>query len=391
MGKQKVVAKTLAVTIDADGDVNYDEVVKQGQNRDKTVYSRHSDIVPKVDELNKLESRIVDSDDEEVKETARATWESLQRVVDKKIQVANPKTVGPLPGPAQFIKYTPSQKGHQFNSGCAQRIVKLQEMPQDPLDPPKFPHTRVPKGPGEPPVPILHSPPRKVTYQDQQDWKIPPCVSNWKNPKGYTIPLDKRLAADGRGLQETTVSEKFAAFTESLYSAEHKARESLHMRNKVQKELMAREKEKKEKELRDLAQRARMEHGGIPLNARVDTSIPVKESKESPVGRQSRSPSRDQHKSRRHKDHSRRSDVKQEEITEKKHRDEIREERRRERERERRLEARDAKGTKKSKVTRDRERDISEKIALGMANVQSRVVRLVKQCMTLVSLIKTEE
>lgn len=36
-----------------------------------------------------------------------------------------------------------------------------------------------------------------------------------------------------------------------------------------------------------------------------------------------------------------------------------------------RLEARDAKGTKKSKVTRDRERDISEKIALGMANVQT--------------------
>ncbi|CAN0477339.1 unnamed protein product, partial [Scytosiphon promiscuus] len=48
------------------------------------------------------------------------------------------------------------------------------------------------------PVPVLHSPPRKVTVQDQQAWKIPPCVSNWKNARGYTIPLDKRLAADGR-------------------------------------------------------------------------------------------------------------------------------------------------------------------------------------------------
>lgn len=27
-----------------------------------------------------------------------------------------------------------------------------------------------------------------------QDWKIPPCISNWKNIKGYTIPLDKRRA-----------------------------------------------------------------------------------------------------------------------------------------------------------------------------------------------------
>jgi SNW domain-containing protein 1 len=48
----------------------------------------------------------------------------------------------------------------------------------------------------------MHSPPRKVSVTDQEAWKIPPCVSNWKNAKGYTIPLDKRMAADGRGLQE---------------------------------------------------------------------------------------------------------------------------------------------------------------------------------------------
>lgn len=54
------------------------------------------------------------------------------------------------------------------------------------------------RGPDEPPVPILHSPQRKVTVQDQKDWKIPPCISNWKNARGYTIPLEMRLAADGR-------------------------------------------------------------------------------------------------------------------------------------------------------------------------------------------------
>ena len=43
----------------------------------------------------------------------------------------------------------------------------------------------------------MHSPPRAVSVKDQQDWKIPPCISNWKNQHGYTIPLDKRLAADG--------------------------------------------------------------------------------------------------------------------------------------------------------------------------------------------------
>jgi SNW domain-containing protein 1 len=64
-----------------------------------------------------------------------------------------------------------------------------------------------------------------------------------------------------------------------------------------------------------------------------------------------------------------REDETREERESRKKRDEIREERRRERERERRLEAKDAHGTKKSKLTRDRDRDIGEKVALGMAKV----------------------
>jgi hypothetical protein len=68
-----------------------------------------------------------------------------------------------------------------------------------------------------------------------QDWKIPPCISNWKNAKGYTIPLDKRLAADGRGLQEVQINDAFAKLAESLYVAESKARESVEMRQKVRR------------------------------------------------------------------------------------------------------------------------------------------------------------
>lgn len=72
--------------------------------------------------------------------------------------------------------------------------------------------------------------------KEQQEWKIPPCISNWKNPKvsrmqrvdwfivvafqGYTIPLDKRLAADGRGLQDHTINDNFAKLAQSLYTAD---------------------------------------------------------------------------------------------------------------------------------------------------------------------------
>lgn len=90
---------------------------------------------------------------------------------------------------------------------------------------------QVPRGAGSPPVPIMHSPPRPVSVKDQQDWKIPPSISNWKNPKGYTIPLDKRLAADGRGLQETAINDSFAKFTEALYMAESSARQASECRH----------------------------------------------------------------------------------------------------------------------------------------------------------------
>ena len=96
---------------------------------------------------------------------------------------------------AEYIRYQPSKAGGETNSGASERIIKMHEMPVDPLEPPKFKHKKAPRGPPSPPVPVMHSPPRKVSQKDMQDWKIPPCVSNWKNAKGYTIPLDKRLAA----------------------------------------------------------------------------------------------------------------------------------------------------------------------------------------------------
>jgi SNW domain-containing protein 1 len=193
----------------------------------------------------------------------------------------------------------------------------------------------------------MHSPPRPVTVKDQQDWKIPPCISNWKNPKGYTIPLDKRMAADGRGLQEVQINDNFAKLSEVLYAAEHKAREAVAMRSKVQKEIFLKEKDRKEQELRALAQKARSERIGVvppPAAAAVPLVSEV-----------------DEGDMRIDYDREREEWLRREKI---------REESRKERERERRLEAKDASMGKRSKITRDRDRDISEKVALGLASTK---------------------
>ncbi|KAM6584227.1 hypothetical protein CsatB_011229 [Cannabis sativa] len=334
MGRDKLGklggSNILTVSVDAHGNIAYDAIVKQNENSKKIVYSQYKDLIPKffkngVDTAEEIEKLI--------QETTQETKTALEKIVNVRLSAAQPKSVPKQSSSkSKFMKYKPSQQSAALNSGAKERVIRMVEMPVDPLELPKFKHKRVPKASGSPPVPIMHSPPRPVTVKDEQDWKIPPCVSNWKNPKGYTIPLEKRLTADGRGLQEVKISDDFAKLSESLYVAEHKAREAVALRSKVQKEMLMKEKERKEQELRMLAQKTRSE--------RITTAaiIPIMQTRE--------------------------------EGEERLQRERIREERRRERERERRLEAEDTTVGKKSKISRDRDRDISEKVALGMASTK---------------------
>ncbi|CAN1312829.1 SNW/SKI-interacting protein [Linum perenne] len=106
--------------------------------------------------------------------------------------------------------------------------------------------------------------------------------------------------------------------------------EAVSLRSKVQKEMLMKEKERKEQELRDLAQKARAERNcttAPPPSMVMSGAMDGMDTMEG--GRLQR--------------------------------EQIHEQRRRER----RL---DAAMGKKSKITRDRDRDISEKVALGMAS-----------------------
>lgn len=63
-------------------------------------------------------------------------------------------------------------------------------------------------------------------------------------------------------LQEVAINDNFAKMTEALYVAEQSARQAVEMRSRVQRELAAKEKEKKDRELRELAIKARMDRLG---------------------------------------------------------------------------------------------------------------------------------
>ncbi|CAE7610627.1 Bx42 [Symbiodinium microadriaticum] len=315
---------------------------------------------------------------EEEEETADATRRALESLLDGKIKKAKPSSIASTPVDEEepkYIRYTPNPNAPGYNAAAKQRVIRMVEAQVDPMEPPKHKIKKVPRGGGSPPVPVLHSPPRSLTVKDQQMWKIPPCVSNWKNARGYTIPLDKRLAADGRGLQEVTINNKFASFSESLYIAERKAAEDLRVRNQIRKKMAMREKEDREKELRELASKARMERAGV-LGGGDEERQP---DDEPPSYYQRTRPDSD----REDEDAgesidgavgSRRTTIEEEEGGEETTSVEMSAEivtgegeggRRKEREREIRLE--NMKGTmRKNKIDRDMNRDVSEKIALGM-------------------------
>lgn len=202
------------------------------------------------------------------------------------------------------------------------KVIHLVDQAQDPLLPAKFRQRRVPRGQIEEPTPIDRSPPRKLTVKDQLDWKIPPCISNWKNSRGYTIPLEMRLSADGRHLHDTTYSNKFPKLAEAIYQAENKAREEIKVREELQRKILLKEGQSYEKKMQEIAAQARKERAQI-----------IKMEK---LGKKERSPDE---------------------------RDNLRYERAKDIERDMRIGA----ARKKGKRNRDEEREVSEKIALGQA------------------------
>lgn len=335
MGNKKSSGSSAVVPLqlDASGKVKYDVLAKIGQRKDKVVHSSLQAMVAREERPSDPELAL--PEEEEVEKVTEETRLALEKLTNKKISAAMPVRAAEKTAPAQYIRYTPAQQGGAYNSGAKQRIIRMVEAQKDPMEPPRFKtNQKIPRGPPSPPAPVLHSPTRKVTVKEQQEWKIPPCISNWKNPKGYTIPLDKRLAADGRGLQDHTINDNFAKLAQALYTADREARKAISLRAQMEKKVAQKEREQKEDRLRDLARLARDKRVGI--HGAGDRGEGEGEGDEED----------------------------EEAAEEARERDVLRQERHKERERERRL-AR-AHPDKRSKLERNKDRDVSEKIALGL-------------------------
>ncbi|KAF2198628.1 hypothetical protein GQ43DRAFT_474358 [Delitschia confertaspora ATCC 74209] len=349
MGRKTTPSTSNALTmkVDKEGKTKYDEIARRGHSDSRIVHASFKDLIPLRKRADAGELELSRPDAETVEATKERTAAALQALVAGQTAAQKPKTVqGRSRDEPTFVRYTPTSQMGESHSKT--RILKIQQRQIDPMEPPKFKHKRIPRGPPSPPPPILHSPPRKLTAEDQENWKIPPPISNWKNPKGYTVPLDKRLAADGRGLQDVTINDKFAQFSEALFTADRHAREEVKSRALMQQKLAEKEKLQREEHLRQLAQKAREERAGAgrrKSNATRGSSRDGGSRASSPYS-SDRSESDDEEAARQ--------------------RQEQRLERKRERERELRQ---NRMGTERriQMMAREQNRDISEKVALGLA------------------------
>lgn len=247
---------------------DYTMVLRNGANQDRQIQSSLEDVIP----LRQREKNIslAKPSEEEVRATTERTRKALDKILQQKLGKATANT-NTSKNPS-YVKYTSSNI--LDDKPTSSRIIKIMDVQEDPMAPIKFKQKKQMARPPSPPAPVLHAPTRKATAEEQKQWYIPPAISNWKNPNGFTIALDKRLAVDGRDPNrdstEGQVNENFVNLATALDEADKKAREDIKIRNAMKKKLAEKENREKEEKLRLLAQKAREERSGYQRGGAVE-------------------------------------------------------------------------------------------------------------------------
>lgn len=237
-------------------------------------------------------------------------------------------------------------------------LIKLVALPVDPLSNLKYKHHKIPLSNTNEKnfVPVLQEPAQKLSYEEQKKWKIPPCVNMSNNPKGLVIPLDIRLANDGRNLREYQANQNFAKLADILALTEKNVRKEIEDRNKIAQSIQIAAAMKKEQELREAAKQARQER---KLNNNSSSLMLSLDSEDNKIKKDKSDKMSNDDISNYLKNKRKRSE--EDEEKEKRERNELRAIRKKEIEYERRIEI--------QKKYEKEGRDVNDKVLLGQNNI----------------------
>ena len=316
------------------------EVVTRGRNNVKTSLN---DSLPAGPDSS-IQRVLLNQDETEV---AKKTSNALAKIIEKKVAVTNQTSMS-----IEAAQSNPTSNFIKVNGGVdattgkvsQDRIIRVAQKAVDPLSLALTKYRAAPKPPGSPPVPILHSPRRKATEEEKADWDVPKCVSNWNNTQGHVISLEKRLAQTTK-TEAPVINDHFAKLSEALLTTEGLMSTVISERTKAKQENEEKRRLAENEELRIAAAEAR----NAKFRSRQDNEEPINYA----IDKKGRDESSSENEKEEEDDIAKAA---------KAARDRLRLQRKRELDREMKLEQ----AGKRTKAMREEERDVSEKIALGL-------------------------
>lgn len=213
----------------------------------------------------------------EIDETYQRTKEIFEKILLKNTQ----PDAASIKNNQQVLENTNEILVHN-SGGNFNRKLRVVEHAKDPLQPNAHRAKKIVAPPVDEPItPVFHKTDsaettNKVSKEEKDMWKIPPAISSWKNPNGYTIGIDKRLTMDGRynrdQMQAHEINDGFLELSAALEKADRKARQELKLKAEAKKQIAEEETREKEEKLRILAQKSREERS-LKRNKRVYGTI----------------------------------------------------------------------------------------------------------------------
>lgn len=248
-------------------DDNQGEAVKKDSIFDSVIGSRlrFQDFVP-IRQRN-FNMELPRPSQQEIDETYERTKRFMDKILSKNLQPEAATVKSSEQAHAESYELTYETK--QPSGAVKTRKLKIVEKAQDPLQPSTIRARKVVAPPVEEEItPLFHKTDaagsaKTLTQEERAEWDIPAAISSWKNPKGHTLSLDKRLMMDARYNKNNSgpheVSEGFAQLSNALEVADHQARQNMKVLAESKRRLADEEAREKEQKMHLLAQKAREE------------------------------------------------------------------------------------------------------------------------------------
>ena len=136
--KSSSSSNALAVQLDAEGKVKYDAIARQGHNDKRIVHTSFQDLIPLRQKADVGEISLDRPSEEEIAAQTEKTKDALAKLVSGAVAAQKPKNVkGITRNDPTYVRYTPAnQMGDVTRKN--DRIMKIVERQQDPMEPPKF-------------------------------------------------------------------------------------------------------------------------------------------------------------------------------------------------------------------------------------------------------------